>query len=59
MPIRPCPTCHAQTERSSSTSLWAWVNYYKCKQCECVWTTPVDNPDATPTITVKGKPPAA
>jgi uncharacterized Zn finger protein len=39
MPIRPCPNCGAQTARFlESSSVDAYVWYYRCASCGHVWT---------------------
>ena len=41
MPASPCPRCHAlPTRRLEEISKDAWVSYYRCDLCGCVWTFP-------------------
>ena len=55
MPVRPCPTCTRQTPRwLEATSRDAYVNYYRCQYCGCVWTTPKNNPEAASTLVAQG-----
>ena len=41
MPACPCPDCESMTSRwLEESSKHAWVSYYRCTVCGCIWTYP-------------------
>jgi hypothetical protein len=57
VPACPCPDCDSPTGRwLEESSKHAWVSYYRCEQCGCIWTYPKGQEGATtPTILTVSK----
>ncbi len=51
-PLIPCPKCEQPGTYLRVLSQSSYVDYYRCDDCEHVWTVPKDKGEPTTDVTV-------